>query len=61
VFLPPCSQVPARSSAVVARTIEEETGRPAHETFSEFDPTPLGSASIGQVRTTIAATTHHRR
>ena len=42
-------QVPARSFAVVARTIEQETGRPVHETFSEFDPTPLGSASIGQV------------
>lgn len=42
-------QVPARSSAVVYRTIEEETGRPWDELFSEFDETPLGSASIGQV------------
>ena len=42
-------QVPARSFEVVAQTIAEETGRPVHETFSEFDPTPLGSASIGQV------------
>jgi hypothetical protein len=42
-------QVPPRSAAVVARTIEEETGRPLSETFSEFDPVPLGSASIGQV------------
>jgi predicted unusual protein kinase regulating ubiquinone biosynthesis (AarF/ABC1/UbiB family) len=42
-------QVPARSSAVVFRTIEEETGRPWTELFSEFDETPLGAASIGQV------------
>ena len=41
--------MPARSSAVVYRTIEEETGRPWGELFCEFDETPLGSASIGQV------------
>ena len=31
------------------RTIAEDTGREVSELFSEFDPTPLGSASIGQV------------
>lgn len=41
--------MPARPFAVVAQTIVQETGRPVHETFSEIDPTPLGSASIGQV------------
>ena len=31
------------------RTIAEDTGQEVSELFSEFDPTPLGSASIGQV------------
>mmetsp|Transcript_31388 Transcript_31388/g.47890 ORF Transcript_31388/g.47890 Transcript_31388/m.47890 type:complete len:560 (+) Transcript_31388:89-1768(+) len=42
-------KVPPRTSDVVIRTIEEETGKPIGETFCEFDETPLGSASIGQV------------
>lgn len=42
-------QVPARASAVVYRTIEEEIGRPWGDMYIEFDETPLGSASIGQV------------
>ena len=35
------------------RTILEETGKPASETFSEFDDAPLGSASIGQVHRAV--------
>lgn len=42
-------KVPYRPSNVVINTIEEETGKPIGETFSEFDEKPLGSASIGQV------------
>lgn len=42
-------KVPPRSSEVVIKTIEEETGKPIGESFLEFDETPLGSASIGQV------------
>lgn len=43
------SNVPPRSIGAVYKTIEEETGKPINETFSYFDPVPLGSASIGQV------------
>ena len=43
------NEIPPRSSDVVRRTIEEETGRKLEETFATFDPIPLGSASIGQV------------
>jgi aarF domain-containing kinase len=43
------NEVPPRSAEVVYKTIEEETGKPVSETFSYFDPVPLGSASIGQV------------
>ena len=47
------NEVPPRSIETVYATIEEETGRPVEETFSYFDPTPLGSASIGQVHKAI--------
>ena len=43
------SDVPPRPIDAVYKTIEEETGKPVNETFSTFDPVPLGSASIGQV------------
>lgn len=43
------SEVPPRPVEDVYKTIEEETGKPVHETFATFDPIPLGSASIGQV------------
>jgi len=46
-------KVPPRSADVVIRTIETETGKPISETFSEFDPIPLGSASIGQVHRAV--------
>lgn len=43
------NEVPPRPLESVRRTIEEETGKPMEETFSFFEETPLGSASIGQV------------
>ena len=43
------SEVPPRPIESVYQTIEEETGKPVHETFAQFDTVPLGSASIGQV------------
>jgi ubiquinone biosynthesis protein len=33
----------------VARTIEDDLGRPLHELFAEFAPVPLASASVSQV------------
>ena len=36
-------------SEVVRAVIEQETGKKIEEIYSEFDDTPLGSASIGQV------------
>ena len=41
--------VPARSLDEVRRIVHAEFGRPLEEIFVEFDATPLGSASIGQV------------
>ena len=46
-------KVPPRPKEVVMRTILEETGKPASETFSEFDDAPRGSASIGQVHRAV--------
>jgi aarF domain-containing kinase len=43
------NEVPPRPVETVYKTIEEETGKPVCETFSYFDPVPMGSASIGQV------------
>ncbi|MDZ4821682.1 MAG: AarF/ABC1/UbiB kinase family protein [Planctomycetota bacterium] len=41
--------VPADPAAVVFRTVEAELCRPLSSMFSQFDPVPLASASIGQV------------
>jgi ubiquinone biosynthesis protein len=41
--------VPAVEYEKILQTIESELDRPLSEVFSEFDPTPLASASIGQV------------
>ena len=43
------NKVPPRPVQVVYETIQQETGKAVEETFSYFDPIPLGSASIGQV------------
>lgn len=37
----------------IVRTISEELGGPPEEVFAEFDPTPMASASIGQVHAAI--------
>ncbi len=41
--------VPADTPDVVRRTMESELRRPLKDLFSQFDPFPLASASIGQV------------
>ncbi|MCK5916143.1 MAG: AarF/ABC1/UbiB kinase family protein, partial [Deltaproteobacteria bacterium] len=43
------SDTPADSKEQVIQTLESELGRPFTEVFAEFDFSPLGSASIGQV------------
>ena len=47
------NEIPPRSADTVRKTIEEETNKRLEETFSEFDPKPLGSASIGQVHRAV--------
>ncbi len=42
-------EAPADTIGEVRATIEGEFHRPIEELFAEFDPTPLASASIGQV------------
>lgn len=43
------NEVPPRPVETVHETIRQETGKEIDEIFEEFDPVPLGSASIGQV------------
>src|SRR5207248_1761943 len=52
------SNVPADPYPVTRATVEAELGRPLVEVFPEFEPTPLASASIGQVH---RATLHDGR
>ena len=42
-------RVPPFDSGLALAEIEKAYGRPAHEVFAEFDPTPIASASIAQV------------
>jgi predicted unusual protein kinase regulating ubiquinone biosynthesis (AarF/ABC1/UbiB family) len=42
-------RVPPRPFAMIRGRIEAELGRPLNKVFSEFDPTPLASASLAQV------------
>jgi len=42
-------RVPARSFAVVRRTVERELGAPLGELFAEFSPRPIAAASLAQV------------
>jgi len=41
---------------VIRQVVERELGRPISETYSFFDPTPLGAASIGQVHAATLTT-----
>ena len=43
------SDVPPFSSDMAQEIIEKEIGKPLSEIYSEFNPVPIGSASIGQV------------
>lgn len=43
------TNVPADPPEVVRSLLENELGRPPEELFAEFAPTPIASASIGQV------------
>src|SRR5690554_6090084 len=40
---------PTFDGQLAIRRVEEDLGRPIHAVFSQFDPVPLASASIGQV------------
>ena len=51
------NEIPPRPVETVHRTIEDETNKKVNEIFSEFDPTPLGSASIGQVHRAVLRST----
>ena len=42
-------QVPPRPLSVVRQTIREELGEPVESLFTEFDPDPIGAASLAQV------------
>jgi aarF domain-containing kinase len=49
VFEPMLDDVPPKPFEHVRATVEAELGRPLEAVFTTFDPTPLASASIGQV------------
>jgi len=51
------SDVPPRDIESVYKTIRQETGKEVEDTFSSFDPVPLGSASIGQVHKAVLKST----
>ena len=52
------NELPPKPFETVRKTIEEETNKPLEETFSYFDPVPLGSASIGQVHRAVLKDTN---
>ena len=46
-------RVPPFDSAIVEKVVEEDLGLKLFRAFEGFDPTPLASASIGQVHTAV--------
>ena len=52
------ADAPPMSADLAAQVIEDELGKPPHEAFAEWDPTPIAAASIGQVH---RAMTHDGR
>jgi ubiquinone biosynthesis protein len=53
------TNVPCDKPEAVRETIEKELGMPLEEAFQDFDPTPLASASIGQVHRARMHTGEH--
>ncbi len=49
-------QVPPVPYAQVVESIEREFGKPIHEVFRTFDPSPLAAASIAQVHSAVLTT-----
>lgn len=49
-------KVPAFETKVAVKAIEMATGRPLNETFAEFDPEPIGSASVACVYKAVLKT-----
>jgi ubiquinone biosynthesis protein len=53
------TSVPCDKPQVVRETIEAELGRTVDDLFADFDPSPLASASIGQVHRARLTTGDH--
>lgn len=49
VFEPMCMKAPTTKYSDVKSIVEQELGQPLENYFSEFEETPLASASLGQV------------
>jgi ubiquinone biosynthesis protein len=49
VFEPMCMRAPTTKFEDVKQILESELGMKLEDAFTEFEPTPLASASLGQV------------